>query len=164
MRSEASVTASRLGGDVQDRRLLYSVGVAAELLSMHSQTLRIYDKEGLLLPARKRKWRFYSPHDLARIRVMRYLVHKDGMSLKGLRRLLGLIPCWDIIDCPPLQRKECPQSAVRSRPCWSVAGRGQGKCRSCRVYSEALEYICDPGEIAAFFGDLAGRENGSPQK
>lgn len=125
---------------------MYSVGIVAQLLGMHPQTIRNYDKVGLLLPARRSRWRLYSPHDLVRIRIMRYLVHDVGMSLQGLRRLLGVIPCWEINGCSPLRRERCPRSAVRSRPCWSVHGSDQSKCRSCRVYLEALEYVCDPDE------------------
>lgn len=158
------MTADRLGGDFLDRRLVFSIGVASQLLDMHSQTLRIYDKEGLLLPARKRKWRYYSSHDLARIRVMRCLIRKDGMSLKGLRRLMGLIPCWEILGCSTRQREKCSRSAVRSRPCWSAPGREQSKCRRCRVYSNALEYVCDPDEIAAFLGSDATRGSESERQ
>ena len=125
---------SRPGGKVLDREFMYSIGDAAQLLEIHPQTLRLYDKEGLLLPARQRQWRFYTPHDVARVNAMRHLIHEAGMSLKGLCRLLGLIPCWDIMGCSTRRKNSCPRAAVRSQPCWSVNGNERGKCRSCRVY------------------------------
>ena len=100
-----------------DLRPVYSMGVAVQPMQMHPQSLRLYDKEGLLLPARRRQWRFYSPHDLDRIRIMRHLVHQEDVGLKGLRRMLGLIPCWDLNGCPPKRSEKCRGATVRSRPC-----------------------------------------------
>ena len=155
---------SQPGGEVLDREFMYSIGDAAQLLEIHPQTLRLYDKEGLLLPARQRQWRFYTPHDVARVNAMRHLIHDAGMSLKGLCRLLGLIPCWDIMGCSTRRKNSCPRAAVRSQPCWSVDGNERSKCRSCRVYLGAVEYVCDQDEAASFFDGYANPAARSARK
>ena len=61
--------------------------------------------------------------------------------------------------------KDAMPASDREEPSLLVGyGGGQGKCRNCGAYLEALECVCDPDEIAAILDDNANRENGSPEK
>ncbi|TEU17353.1 MAG: MerR family transcriptional regulator [Anaerolineales bacterium] len=84
---------------LNDTRPLYSIGMAAELLNVHPRTLRLYEQGGLLRPARRNNRRVYSNNDLKWIKSIRYLIHERGLNQEGLRRLLALIPCWEITNC-----------------------------------------------------------------
>ncbi len=71
-------------------RAVYVISVAAELAGMHPQTLRIYERRGLLQPARTRGGdRRYSDADIARLRRIAELT-ADGMNVEGIRRVLAL--------------------------------------------------------------------------
>ncbi|HZR52549.1 MAG TPA: helix-turn-helix transcriptional regulator [Streptosporangiaceae bacterium] len=71
-------------------RGLFSISVAAELTGVHPQTLRIYEREGLLDPARTAGGtRRYSPDDIERLKEIVTLM-AGGLNLAGVRRVLEL--------------------------------------------------------------------------
>lgn len=71
-------------------RGLFSISVAAEMAGVHPQTLRIYEREGLVDPARSPGGsRRYSMDDLARLREITALM-SAGLNLAGVRRVLEL--------------------------------------------------------------------------
>jgi MerR family transcriptional regulator/heat shock protein HspR len=76
----------------QDRsgRAVYVISVAAELAGVHPQTLRIYERRGLLDPARTGGGsRRYSDDDISRLHHIQELT-ADGLNLEGVRRVLAL--------------------------------------------------------------------------
>jgi len=69
---------------------VYVISVAAELAGMHPQTLRIYERRGLVAPARTQGGnRRYSDLDIERLRRIQDLA-ADGMNLEGIRRVMEL--------------------------------------------------------------------------
>ena len=73
-----------------DARALYVISVAAELAGVHPQTLRIYERKGLLDPSRTSgRSRRYSDRDIALLRRIQELTN-DGVSLAGVQRILAL--------------------------------------------------------------------------
>lgn len=71
-------------------RGLFSISVAAELAGLHPQTLRIYEREGLLQPLRSQGGtRRYSRNDVLRLQEICALTG-DGLNLAGIRRVLQL--------------------------------------------------------------------------
>ena len=71
-------------------RAVYVISVAAELAGMHPQTLRIYERRGLVNPARTDGGnRRYSDHDIAVLRRISELAG-EGMNLEGIRRVMHL--------------------------------------------------------------------------
>src|SRR5947209_4488893 len=71
-------------------RAVYVISVAAELAGVHPQTLRIYERKGLLDPARTVGGsRRYSEHDIAQLRRIQDLT-TAGLNLEGVRRVLEL--------------------------------------------------------------------------
>lgn len=70
---------------------LFTVTVAARLAEMHPQTLRGYDRMGLVVPSRsKGRGRRYSLRDVARLRHIQELSQVEGINLEGIRRILSL--------------------------------------------------------------------------
>src|SRR5829696_8934183 len=72
------------------RRAVYVISVAAELSGMHPQTLRIYERRGLIAPARTGGGsRRYSEADIAALRRVQELT-QEGLNLAGVKRVLEL--------------------------------------------------------------------------
>ena len=74
-----------------DDRPRYMISIAAELVGMHPQTLRIYETKGLVRPQRTGgNTRLYSEADLERLREIQRLTTELGLNLAGVERVLTL--------------------------------------------------------------------------
>ena len=74
-----------------DDRPRYMISVAADLVGMHPQTLRIYEAKGLVRPGRTPGGtRLYSERDLERLREIQRLTTELGLNLAGVERVLAL--------------------------------------------------------------------------
>ena len=74
-----------------DERPCYMISVAAELVGMHPQTLRIYEDKGLIRPQRTAgNTRLYSEADLERLRLIQRLTTELGLNLAGVEQVLRL--------------------------------------------------------------------------
>lgn len=128
---------------VDDGAPIYPISVAAKLLSVHPRTLRIYEEEGLILPARMKSKRFYSNNDIEWIGCLRGLIHDKGISIPGIKLLLELTPCWEITQCPDEKRDDCSAYIDRSIPCWqrasSACSMGMEGCQHCEVFIKAMK-------------------------
>lgn len=77
-------------GSYPEERALFVISVAAELAEMHPQTLRQYDRLGLVQPTRAPgRSRRYSQRDVDKLRAIQKL-SQDGISLEGIKRILQL--------------------------------------------------------------------------
>ena len=73
------------------RRPVFMIGVAAELIGVHPQTLRMYEQKGLLRPRKSIKnTRLYSQEDVELGRYIQKLTQEMGMNLAGVRKVLDL--------------------------------------------------------------------------
>ena len=71
---------------------LYIISVAASLLGMHPQTLRKYERVGLIVPSRTGGMlRLYSAEDIARLKLIKHLVEDLELNLAGVELVLGLV-------------------------------------------------------------------------
>ena len=72
-------------------RAVYIISVAAELAGVHPQTLRIYERKGLLRPARtKGNTRRYSQRDIDQLRTIQELTHDAGVNLAGVKMIVEM--------------------------------------------------------------------------
>jgi MerR family transcriptional regulator/heat shock protein HspR len=77
--------------EINETTPLFVISVAAELCNMHPQTLRQYDRMGLVSPTRTMgKSRRYTMQDVAKLREISRL-SAEGVSLEGIRRVLNLV-------------------------------------------------------------------------
>ena len=71
---------------------LYIISVAARLLHMHPQTLRKYERLGLVRPSRIiGAWRLYSDEDIEKLRLIKHLADEVGLNLAGVEIILRLL-------------------------------------------------------------------------
>lgn len=93
---------------------LYLISVAARMLGMHPQTLRKYERLGLVQPSRSvGSMRLYSRDELERLRIIKRLVDDGGVNLAGVQRLLSVAEIVQRIR--PLMRQDplSPREARR---------------------------------------------------
>ncbi len=84
---------------------LYFISVAARMLGMHPQTLRKYERLGLVQPSRTiGSMRLYSHEELERLRAIKRLVDEAGINLAGVQRLLSIAEVFQRIR--PMVREE----------------------------------------------------------
>ncbi len=118
---------------------LYPIGVVAELLGTTDQTLRLYEKHGLIKPSRRNKNRYYSENDIKWLQCIRELIHEKKISIEGIKKLLEYAPCWEITQCSEEKRKNCSAFIDKSKPCWElnrmICQKNSNKvCEDCIVY------------------------------
>ncbi|MBX3145014.1 MAG: helix-turn-helix transcriptional regulator [Trueperaceae bacterium] len=84
------------GGKPEQKRVdqdkpLYVISVAAELVDMHPQTLRLYERKGLIEPSRSAgKTRLYSQRNIEQLREIRRLTQELGVNLAGVEEIIRL--------------------------------------------------------------------------
>lgn len=73
-----------------DRRPLFVISIAAERLELHPQTLRMYERHGLIKPARRGVIRMFSEYDIERVEQIQRLTQDMGVNLAGVELVLRL--------------------------------------------------------------------------
>ncbi|MGI8721764.1 MAG: heat shock protein transcriptional repressor HspR [Geodermatophilaceae bacterium] len=77
--------------ELSDQTPVFVISVAAQLAGMHAQTLRQYDRLGLVSPGRTPGGgRRYSARDIARLQAVARLSHEEGINLAGIKRIIEL--------------------------------------------------------------------------
>ncbi len=100
---------------------VFVISVAARLLEMHPQTLRKYEREGLIAPSRTNgNLRLYSDRDIERLRQVKYLVEERGLNLAGVQLALELTN-----RLRDLRARAQPQEGARA----AGNGRPEALCR-----------------------------------
>jgi DNA-binding transcriptional MerR regulator len=90
----------------EERGGVYTIAVASRLSGMHPQTLRKYERAGLLTPARQQgNQRLYSDADLERLKRIRYLVETRGVNVAGVELALSMADRLDELDMDSTQKE-----------------------------------------------------------
>ena len=123
-----------------DNRPVFAISVAAEMIGVSVHTLRAYETSGLILPQRTETHRrLYYSNDIERLRFIRMMIEERGLNIAGIKILLSLIPCWDLVGCSEKDRENCDAFTNMKEPCWIVKNTGDickdEDCRLCPIYS-----------------------------
>jgi MerR family transcriptional regulator/heat shock protein HspR len=130
--NESWVGKERMGRKMMERTDgVYIMRVASMLTGMHPQTLRKYERAGLLEPSRCKKLRMYSDEDIARLKVIKHLVDDLGLNIAGVRialrvheTVVNIKEQLHLVDLSPTRRKQLLKSLDESL---SVFGTMLGK-------------------------------------
>ncbi|MBA4317544.1 MAG: MerR family transcriptional regulator [Flavobacterium sp.] len=119
---------------------LFTISTAADLLGISVHTLRMYERNGLIVPFKKdTKQRRYSRADIERIECIRKAINIDKISIEGIKKMLALIPCWKIIKCSKKEREKCEAYRNMEKPCWAYKLENNVcsslNCTECEVYN-----------------------------
>ena len=83
--------AERDDKEIDRDKPLYVISIAAELVDMHPQTLRLYERKGLIEPSRSSgKTRLYSQRNIEQLREIRRLTQELGVNLAGVEEIIRL--------------------------------------------------------------------------
>ncbi|MCP5064218.1 MAG: MerR family transcriptional regulator [Ignavibacteriae bacterium] len=118
---------------------IYTISNAAKILGISVHTLRMYEREGLIIPFRKdSNQRLYSNQDIERVRCIQRNISEDKINIEGMRRVLALLPCWAIVKCSETDRLNCEFYSGHTKPCWMINHTNNycadKECRDCEVY------------------------------
>ena len=121
---------------------VFTIGVVAKKIGVSPETLRLYQREGLLLPYKtKTGRRLYSQADIEWIACIRRQITIHKLNIAGIRRLLALIPCWELKPCTVEERSKCPAYRTNDSVCWQLPVTSpecvKEDCRMCNVYRTA---------------------------
>jgi MerR family transcriptional regulator/heat shock protein HspR len=116
------------------------ISVAAELAEMHPQTLRMYERKGLIRPQRSSKsTRLYSFSDVDRLRRIQQLVSEYGLNLAGVERVLEMEEKLAAMEQKMEQlRSEMEQLATEAQEQLEAVHRS---------YRKEIVPVCRPGEV-----------------
>lgn len=107
---------------LDEEKGLYTIGTMAELLGEHPETLRVWERNGLIRPDRSGYQRRYSNNDLKRLKFIRYLMDEKGLNIAGVRQVVTMYACWYHRYCKGGAAKNSPVPVNESKPCWKVEG------------------------------------------
>src|SRR5262245_2324689 len=97
---------------------LYVISIASRRVGVHPQTLRLYERLGLVTPARRGTNRLYSDHDIERLKQIQNLTQHMGVNLAGVEIILNLLEqmreLQDELERVRQQRLPVPLSRDRS--------------------------------------------------
>lgn len=122
----------------------YKIGEVARNLNIAVETIRMYEREGLVIPEKKASGqRLFNEEDVHWISCIRRLIQEQGLNIEGIRRMLALMPCWHLKPCAEADRKKCPVFSGSAKPCWMIkpalpAVCQTADCRRCNVYRNAI--------------------------
>lgn len=101
-------------------RPVYTIGIVSEILGVHPETIRTWERSGLVQPPHRRSGkRFYSEYDLRRLQFIQKLA-QEGLNPQAILYFLHLYPCWQMDDCPACMSRSANLGCAK--PCWKEPG------------------------------------------
>jgi DNA-binding transcriptional MerR regulator len=116
------------------------IGAVAKHFNISVDLLRLYEREGLVIPLKSPKGtRYYTELDYPWIETVMRLVREARLNFAGIRHLLALLPCWDINRCEH-NKTNCSLIEDPTAPCWinhEHCKSATEDCYHCKVYRSA---------------------------
>jgi MerR family transcriptional regulator/heat shock protein HspR len=131
---------------------LISIGTLARRVGLSVSAIRKYESEGLVIAHRTASGhRMFSHEDIDRVMIIHHLIRNVGLNMEGIRRLLAMLPCWELSSEDKAERENCPAFKDSAKPCWVIRGAGDPgqaeRCRVCAVYRFGSQCTQDIKEI-----------------
>jgi MerR family transcriptional regulator, heat shock protein HspR len=133
-----------LNGNEMEKKPLYTISVVSDLMDVHPETLRVWERHGLVKPPRRNAQRLYTDDDLKRLSFIQELLGK-GLNLAGVADHLSFYPCWLHDDCPKCMRQSVRQGCAK--PCWREKGAfcqvsfdGENLCNKCDYKTQSKNH------------------------
>lgn len=106
----------------EEDRGVYEIGTVAETIGEHPETLRVWERHGIIRPDRSQYRRRYSNTDVKRLQFIKRMLDEEGLNLAGVRHLTQMYPCWYIRSCKGGASRNSKESVNESKPCWKEKG------------------------------------------
>lgn len=111
----------------------YAIGMVANFIGVHPETLRVWEKNGLIFPKRQGRQRRYSNNDLKRLKFIKYMLEKKGLNVAGVKQLISMYACWYKKNCKGGAAKNSAVLINEAKPCWKL------EATYCRVAGDRAE-------------------------
>ncbi len=115
------------------------------MLNIAVETIRMYEREGIFLAEKTETGRrIFNDDDVRWLNCIRRFITEQGLNIEGIRRMLALMPCWELRPCTTAERDICPAFQGAMVPCWMIKAETAGSCqsdncRTCHVYLNAIK-------------------------
>lgn len=125
---------------IHSDKIYYKIGEVARKLDIAVETIRMYEREGILITEKTaRGQRIFCDDDVNWLNCIRRLIKEQGLNIEGIRRLVALMPCWNLRPCGLHERDQCPAFHGALKPCWTMKSEIPASCRAtdcreCNVY------------------------------
>ena len=86
---------------------VYTIGITARHMNVCQDTLRIWERKGLIKPKRLGKNRFYSQCDIEHLKYIKDLIRGKRVNIQGVKNILSIRKCWELKECKPKDRNAC---------------------------------------------------------
>ena len=122
---------------------VFPIGVVSDILNVHPEAIRVWERSGLIRPQRRSGKRFYSEADLKRLRFIQRLI-TERLNLPAISHYLRLYPCWQLDGCPTCMHSS--KLTVCEKPCWKEEGTycqvygTEDACSNCEFHKELKEH------------------------
>ena len=116
------------------------IGAVAKHFDISVDLLRLYEREGLVIPIKSAKGtRYFTEQDYVWIGTVLRLVREARLNFAGIRHLLALLPCWELRNCGHERKKDCQVTKDPTAPCWTNRSccADVRDCYTCAVYRSA---------------------------
>lgn len=128
---------------LDEEKALYTIGIVAEIINEHPETLRVWERNELIQPERVNNQRRYSNNDLKKLKFIKYLIHSKGLNIAGVKQLIGMYPCWKMRNCNGGAKQNSTVPVNNAKPCWKIEGTFCFKpndkaevCSTCSIYRD----------------------------
>lgn len=121
---------------------VFTIGVVSKIINISPETLRLYERKGLLIAYRtKTSRRMYSQDDIDWIACIRHQIKDKRLNISGIRHLIALLPCWEINKCKLDDHTDCMAYSKSDKICWQLdkkpCNMKNTDCYNCTVYRMA---------------------------
>lgn len=99
---------------------LYTIGTVADLIGEHPETLRVWERSGLIQPDRRGYHRKYSNNDLKRLKFIKYMINEKRLNLAGVKQIISMYACWYNKNCKGGASKNSLLPVNEAKPCWRI--------------------------------------------
>jgi DNA-binding transcriptional MerR regulator len=137
--SNNDVAAGALLGPKAEELRRIKIGEVAVHFGISVDLLRLYEREGLLIPLKSPKGtRYFTRLDYPWIATVLRLVREQRLNFAGIRHLLALLPCREIRGCDGSAKAHCSRTTGAAEPCWIHKNcSSPDNCYLCEVYRAA---------------------------
>ncbi len=113
------ISISGINGSGQQAHKI-KIGAVAKHFKISVDLLRLYEREGLVVPIKSPKGtRYFTEQDYEWIGMVLRLVREARLNFAAIRHLLSLTRCWEMRGCEFKKRERCPATKDRTSPCWT---------------------------------------------
>ena len=124
----------------------YTIGETSKRLGIIVPVLRMLEKSNLVLTARDDFGkRLYSQCDIDYIGAIISLAKINGKCIEEIQHSISGMKCWEILECPTVNRDNCAKFKNYQAPCWmkrsELCEESHEDCRDCQVYRSLVDLL-----------------------